>query len=398
MRNALWIIFIVTAAVLAAMFAELNHSHVTLYYAPYRVDMALNLVLLGLFLSFFLVYGILRVLFGLINMPARAALYRRTLRMQRAQVSLQDSIFHLLSGRFARAERSAKSAQMWHGFKEPAALMAARAAHEMHEYKRRDAWLAQVNSNDGLQAKAAALAEMQVEAREADAALQTIAQLQNQGARHIHLRRIALRAHQQLQNWAEVLPLVRSLEKRQALHPVVAAQLKQTACEKRLESQSQDAPALLAFWQSLTSTEKRMPRVAEKAARILIRLGRAADAQKIVEDALKTQWEPSLVRCYGECVDIPGKSSAIPLIQHVETWLKQKPNDADLHYALGCLCRHQKLWGKAQGSFEASLCYSNAPNAQSLSHLALAQLAEKLERPDEAQHHFRQAALLSLTQ
>ena len=57
--------------------------------------------------------------------------------------------------------------------------------------------------------------------------------------------------------------------------------------------------------------------------------------------------------------------------------------------ALGRLCRMQKLWGKAQSYFEASLAVRETRGA----HIELAQLFDLLERGDDANRHYRAAAL-----
>ncbi|WP_258096488.1 hypothetical protein, partial [Klebsiella pneumoniae] len=100
------------------------------------------------------------------------------------------------------------------------------------------------------------MAELLVDARDPEGALETIAQLQEKGGRQIHVQRIALRAHQHLKNWSEVLRLARTLEKRNALHPVLALRLKQMAVEAMLEERRHDAESLYHFWRSLSADER----------------------------------------------------------------------------------------------------------------------------------------------
>jgi HemY protein len=65
-----------------------------------------------------------------------------------------------------------------------------------------------------------------------------------------------------------------------------------------------------------------------------------------------------------------------------------------LLHTLGRLCEQQRLWGKSQSYFEAALSVRETAET----HLALAQLLERLDRTDAAQPHYRAAALLSHTQ
>ncbi|QOT75643.1 heme biosynthesis protein HemY [Cupriavidus basilensis] len=395
MRLLFWVAILFGGAVGLALFTQFNQSNLVLFYPPYRVELSLNLALALLLLAFFVVWTILSTARHLSEMPARAAAYRERSRMNRAQAALRESIENLFAGRFARAERTAREAQAWPEQAQTAALIGARAAHRMQETERRDAWMAQVTDPEREQARLVSMAELLVDARDAEGALETIAQLQAQGARQIHVQRIALRAHQHLKNWTEVLRLARSLEKRNALHPVLALRLKQLACEALLEERRHDVQGLQDFWRSLSTDERRAARIAEPAARYFAALGRQDEARKIVEDALKVNWDSRLVLRYAECAE-PGR--ALPQIQQAEKWLTQHPADADLYFTLGVLCLGEKLWGKAQSSFERALKYADADLQRRLrvrAHLALAKMFEETERPEEAQRHYRESAILA---
>ncbi|WP_438877051.1 hypothetical protein, partial [Bacillus cereus group sp. BC42] len=79
-------------------------------------------------------------------------------------------------------------------------------------------------------ARLLAAADMRADARDADGALAALADLQA-GGKRIHAQQVALRAQQQLKNWAEVLKLAKALEKREALHRAAAVRLRQQAAE-----------------------------------------------------------------------------------------------------------------------------------------------------------------------
>ena len=395
MRLLFWVAILFGGAVGLALFTQFNQSNVVLFYPPYRVELSLNLALALLLLLFFIAWTVLSAIRHLSEMPRRAAAYRERNRMLKAQAALREAIENLFAGRFARAERTPRDAQVWPEQAQTAALIGARAAHQMQEADRRDGWLAQVTAPEREQARLVSLAEMLVDARDADGALETIAQLQAQGGRQINVQRIALRAHQHLKNWSEVLRLARSLEKRNALHPVLALRLKQLACEAMLEERRHDADALQDFWRSLSNDERRAARIAEPAARYFSALGRQQEARRIVEDALKVNWDSRLVLRYADCAE-PGQ--ALPQIQQAEKWLAQHPNDAELHFTLGVLCLGEQLWGKAQSNFERALKYATSEEQRRLrvrAHLALARLFEQTERPEDAQRHYRESALLA---
>ncbi|MCS6766042.1 MAG: heme biosynthesis protein HemY [Candidatus Protistobacter heckmanni] len=396
MRSLFWVVLLFALAVALALFAQFNQSNVVLFYPPYRIDVSLNLFLLVLLAVFALLYVLIRTASAMWTLPAKAVAYRRGLRMQRAVTALREAISSLSAGRFARAEKLAREAQSWDELSDTAALLAARAAHNMQELARRDEWLEQIHDPDMTQAKLVAKAGMQAESRDAAGALETIEQLQSQGMRQIQVQRIALHAHQQLQNWAEVLRLARMLEKRNALHPVAAGRLKQQACERLLDERKHDADALILFWRSLSAPERTGAANADQAARLLIALNKPVIARTILEQALEENWDERLVLRYASC-----HGEGLPpltLITQVENWLHGRSGDPALHFALGRLCQAQQLWGKAQVSLQACLNYARDAGQRRLrlrAHLALAELNDELDRAEQANHHYREAAKLA---
>ena len=60
---------------------------------------------------------------------------------------------------------------------------------------------------------------------------------------------------------------------------------------------------------------------------------------------------------------------------------------------LGRLCVRQQLWAKAQSYLEAAMSIEDTPAVR----LALASLAEQLDRQGEADRHYRAAAQLSVS-
>jgi HemY protein len=342
--------------------------------------------------AFLLLYAILRFVRNIVTMPRRVAAYRARTRKEKAHSALRDAVGNLYAGRFSRAEKAARDSLADESNKGAAGLIAATAAHRLHEYARRDEWLTQVEDPDLMEARLLATADMRADGRDADGALAALTEMRSQGGRRIHAQQIALRAQQQLKNWGEVLKLVKTLEKREALHPAVAVRLRQLAAENLLRDRRHNADALLELWQSLSTVERHSPRLADCAAELLIALNRQNDARKIVEEALAQNWDARLLRRYPDTAG----SDALPLIQKAEAWRKERPDDGDLLFALGRLCLKQQLWGKAQSFLEAAVKSADATDNEPLkirSHRALARLHEQLGDAEKAAGHYRESAL-----
>jgi len=105
-------------------------------------------------------------------------------------------------------------------------------------------------------------AEMWTEQRENDAALGAIDRLQGAGARHIHATRIALNANLQSGRWDDALKAVRLLEKRNALHPVLARKLKHSIYRELMLAERGDTAGLEALWRRLPEADRAMPEIA----------------------------------------------------------------------------------------------------------------------------------------
>jgi HemY protein len=303
-----------------------------------------------------------------------------------------------LEGRFVRAEKEAEHA--WRGGNAPglAALIAARAAHELRETERRDRWFERASAAGGDALQNALLvtrAELALEERDFPTARRALTELHEGGPRHIATLRMLMRAERGMANWDEVLRLSSMLAKRDAIAPSVAEEFRVHATIELLARASSDAGAFEARWRSVASRDQLQPRVAAAAARYATALGKSVLAREIVERALEAEWSPALVALYGELP--PGlreperAAEARTRIERAERWLLERSSDAPLLATLGRLCIQADLWGKARNFLEASVSFGESRSA----HLELARLGERLGLGDKAQQHYRRAAEIS---
>lgn len=392
LRALIWLALLFVLATALAIVGRIDDGHVLIVVADQRIDFPLNLLIAGIVLGFIVLYALLRFARNLWTMPGRVSAYRQRARMAKGHAALRESIGHLFAGRFPRAEKAARDAGLLPENLNAAGVIGATAAHRMHEFARRDEWLATVTAADWQDARLTARADMCAEARDPDGALAALSEMQAQGSRRIYAQQIALRAHQQLKHWGEVLKLVKTLEKREAIHTAVAVRLRQLAGENLLRDCRHNPDALLECWNNLPATEKTSPRLAELAAGLLVDLQRYAPARRIVEEALEHNWDPRLLRRYADCAG----SEPLALIQRAEAWRRDHSEDPDLLFALGRLCLQQQLWGKSQAFLESALKLLDASADKVLSarlHRTLAQLHEELGNHEQASQHYRASAL-----
>ena len=397
MRLLLWLVALMAAAIGIAVTARFNPGNVVFFYPPHRIDVSLNFFMVLLVVLFIVMYGLLRALRATVAMPARVAAYRQRKRERDGNKGLRDALKALFEGRFGHAEKAALRAAELPENAGLAALIGARAAHRMRQAARRDHWLAGiVNDNAMKTARLMTMTELLVDEHKPEAALEAVAELNASGTRHIHALQWSMKAHQQAGNWPEVLRLVRSLDKHKALHPALSARLRELAYESLLSDSSHDAESIMRVWSTIPTADRVKPYVAARAAAALNARGLHDEARASAEEALRVEWDDRVVRAYRDSAAQAGTPALLAQIEHCETWIKQRPTDAELALTLGSLCLKQKLWGKAQRYLEQALSDASEARMVREAHLKLAQMHEALGQHEEANAHFRQCALASI--
>jgi HemY protein len=345
-------------------------------------------------LSFWFLYVLLQALDFAKQMPKRVASYRQEKREREGTQALRDSLKALFEGRFGHAEKAAVRASDSPSNAGLSALIAARAAQRMQQAERRDMWLNKIEDDNTLKtARLMTTLELLVDDHENDAAIAAVKSLNANGTRHIHALRLALKANQQAQNWPEVLRLVRSLDKHNALHPALSRRLRELAYQDMLSDSTHDAESIRLVWANIPMDDRVKPFVVSQAAPAFHKRGLQDEARSIVEKALTVEWDDRLIRAYRNSAAAEGTPALLAQIEHCESWLQQRPTDPELALTLGVLCFKQKLWGKAQHHLEQALSDAMDTGVLREAHLILAQLHEALGQATEAATHYRQCAL-----
>lgn len=393
MKYLIWTLLLFAAAV-ALVTAAHNPAYVLVVYPPYRIELSLTLFVVLLLLGFIFGYGLVRLGLAAMHLPE----YVRKFRIERAQAKgrkLQEVALNaFFEGRYAAAERASAQAMELGDDSALHPIIAARSAHELHEFEKRDAYLAAAEGKSvgDTTMRLMAATKFKLDQRDPQAALNALKELRDSGVKgHVGALSLELKARQQAGDWNEVLRVLDQLEKRSAIDVTVAAQIRQQAWLEKLRQQ-EDLEGLVACLKEIPADFKRRGKVAATAARALIQHGGSELAQHLLADSLNAQWDSELVALYGDCHPAEKQASGevMKQIEQAEKWLNQHRDDAGLLLALGKLCLHQGLWGKAKSYLDASL--SIAPGAAA--HNALGLLAERLGNAEEAARHYQRAAAL----
>lgn len=388
MKYLLWILLLFAAAVALATAAR-NPAYVLMVYPPYRIELSLTLFVLLYLLALIIGYGLLRLTFAAVQLPSYVRKYRLERAMGKSHKLLDDALRAFFEGRYAAAERASAQAMELGDTSALHPIIAARAAHELREFDKRDAYLAEAKTKTIGEntMRLIAKTEFQLGQKQPQSALNSLKELSDSGIRkHVGALNLELKAQLQARNWDALLGVISQLEKRDAIDMTAADQLRQQAWLEKLRGQIQDAAALQALWKSIPGEFKQRSKIAAAAAQAFNKLGDCHSAQQLLSDILNKQWNSELVAVYGDCQ----AGDVVAQIEQAEKWLDLHKQDAGLLLALGKLCLHQKLWGKAKNYLDASLSLEPSHAA----YTALGQLAEKMGKHDEAFKHYQLAKTL----
>jgi HemY protein len=387
MRALFWILS--AAAIIVALLAlRSSAGYVQIVWPPHRVELSLPLTFALLLGGFVLAYFALRLIGTMLAMPRRVREYRRSRRLRKGNEALIEAVHEFFSGRFARAEKAAKSAIELKVQPGLSAVLAARAADELRAPERRDAYLHQSAAHlaSGDVMKSVTEADVLLNDRRAGDALKVLDMLPQ---KHTAGLRLELRALQQTDAWDKSLAVIDQLEKRKVYDAGQAADLRAQALAEHIRRHAADLTKLDEAWNLVPRALRQDARVVRAAAEGYIALSACDRAAELIERGVEQNWDSDLVALYGDCT----VADAAKKIERAERWLTAHPQDASLLCALGRLCTQQSLWGKAHSYLDASL--SAEPTLEA--HLAAAQLHEKLGDAAAAQKHYRAGLDLALT-
>ena len=377
MRYLAWILGLFAAAV-ALTFAAHNPGYVLLVYPPYRIELSLTLFVVLSLLTFVSGYGMVRLMVGVLRMPAYVRKFRSERAQAKARKSLDEELGAFFEGRYADSEKAANRAMESGDRSALHTIIAARSAHELREFKKRDAYLsaAEGKSIGDTSMRLMTTGKFLLDQRDPRGALAALQELRDKGVKdHLGALSLELKAHQQAGNWDEVLNVLYQLEKRDGIDETMASQFRQQAWLGKIRQQK-DLKGLTACLKNMPAEFKLRSRIAATAARALNQHGGGSLAQQLLADSLNAQWDSELVALYGDCLS----DDVVAQIEQAEKWLALHSQDAGLLLALGKLCLHQRLWGKAQSYLDAS----NSITPSHAAYTALGQLAERLGKSDEA--------------
>ena len=410
MRWSLWLLARFGIAVAVALGLSMQAGTVTLFVPPYRLDMSLNLVVIGLLSSFVLLYAALRGLFSMFELPVQARRWRAQQRERSAQQSLLNAMLLWMTGRFLRSRKAAlqglsqvdsllDSGESPHQMsltlmRSLLHLLAAESAHALRDQAARELHFQQVLVHDEgrrvsqtLELRDAAYlnaARWALNDRDSQKAQQWLAQLPQGTVRRTMALRLRLKADRMSLQHLPALDTARLLAKHGAFSASAAASLVRGLAMACLDD-CHDSSQLQTSWKLLQAEERAMPELALHAAQCLLKV--QGDPQIALQwllpvwQALINNSETQLPVQRQRMVQV--LSSALHAVEPDSEWLARieqarlaNPRSLELQYLSGMVCLRHGLWGKAQQMLEQVAPRLSGGELQRQAWRALAELAE----------------------
>ena len=410
MRWSLWLLALFGVAVATALGLSLQSGTVTVFVAPYRVDLSLNLVVIGLLIGFVLCYAALRGVLGFMELPAQARRWRSQQRERAAQQGLLHAIVMWMAGRFLRSRKAALQAlaqveqlllhgdtphqPAWRLMRSLLHLLAAESAHALRDQTARDGHFQQALNHDAgvrvdqrLELRDAAYlnaTRWSLHDRDSQQAQQFLSQLPLGVSRRTVALRLRLKADRLGQQHLPALDTARLLAKHGAFSASAARSLLRGLAIACLD-ECHDSSQLQSSWALLQPDERSMADIALHAAQRLLAL--RGDPQLALkwltpvwqqmanaDDSLASTQRQKLVQVLSDALHEMEPDSE--WLARVEQARLVNPRSLELQYLSGMVCVRHGLWGKAQQMLEQVAPRLTSPMLQRQAWRALAELAE----------------------
>jgi HemY protein len=382
MRAVIWFVLLFAVAVVAASSLGSNDGLVTFYWGTQRLDLSLNLFLILLVGTCFVLVTVINAVNALVGLPRRAREWRVARRDRSAQAALREALAQYFGGRYSRAQRAAQRALTIQGdtpelqqdneFTVLGHLLAAGSAHRLQDRAGRDAALQRALELAGRSSAARSAeegarllaAEWALDDRDATRALEQLAGLPMGVARRTHALRLRLQATRLGRQPQEALKTARLLAKHQGFSKVAAQGLLRSLAFESLET-ARDVDQLERTWSAFDAMDRRDPYVAARAALRAAGFG-AGDTAR---GWLRPFWErfaelapeerAVLALALAKAVDGLGAE----WLPRLEAAAQAHPREGAIAYAVGIALAERQLWGKARRLLEEAAASDSVPEA-----------------------------------
>jgi len=427
MRAALWLISLFAVAVASALLASNNVGTVSIFWTPYRLDVSLNLVLLGLVLILLTLHWAQRALTALFELPRQAKRWRMLQKERAAHVALLDGMAQFMEGRFLRARKSAESVLVREksladsgevlehasALRSVAHILAAESAHALQDKAARqlhlDFALKEPASGSALLRQSLVegamlrAARWSLDDRDAAESLLWLDRLPQGVSRRTLAMRLRLKAARLAGEPSQALDTALLLIKHRAFTSEASASMVRSLVFE-LIAKTHELGQMQRLWARLGDAQRQSPDLAIQAAQhwlflkgdpMVARSWLKPIWSRLLQEPLKISQaqELKLIQCLDSSFTGKDIQDEKDWLMSIETSQKANPRSALLQFLAGRLCQKRQLWGKAQVLLSQAAPSLQDPLVRRQAWRALAELAEQREDLPAALQALKKAAM-----
>lgn len=365
-------LIVIVTMILGAVFAQFvlgDPGYVVINFRSHILEMSVPM----LFILFIVAGMTIWLAWFLIRAPRKLGEAAGRMRSGRSGQKLTAGMIQIAEGNFAKGEKLLARAASGSDAPLFNYLQAARAAHLQGQDERRDEWLKLAYEQTPEAANAVLLtqAELQLDREQYEQALATLRRLDDNSKDHSYAIALLGRLYYRLEDWENLAQILPRLKKHGRIdQETIDNWTTRVYVENLRRAKSGDAVA--TEWGAIPKKLKSDVALLEAYYNALMRTDMHAKAEKDLVAALKQDWRAPLVKLYG-LVEGPDASKQL---KRAESWLTERPEDAELLLTTARLCLRTELWGKARSYLETVLAIRPTPDAYQVYGSLLNQLGE----------------------
>ena len=376
----------------AVLLVRDDPGFVMLRYRGWSAQTTLAFALAALIVVMVALYYLVRLLRGLWRMPAAVQRQSRNRRYAKSRRQLNQGLIDLAEGRFEQAETHLMRMVEYSESPLVHYLAAARAAQLQGKHDARDNYLkaAHEANPDAELAIGVTQAELQLAHHQTEQALATLTHLHGIAPRHDYVTMLLARAYFELEDWTALVDILPDVRRKKLLEPKRLREMELAGYSGVLGRAATSQSSFERAWSDMPKNLRSDPAMMRYYLDMMARQRwYSHGAEQMLLKSLDNQWDDALIEVYGRFQ----AKDANAQLAHAEKWLDDFGHNEHLLLALGRISMRARLWGKAQGYFEASIGARATPAAC----LALAELFEQqLQQPDKAAAYYQRGLKISL--
>jgi HemY protein len=369
MKFAFIVVVTMIVGAVAAHFLIGDPGFVIISFRGHIFEMSVPILVLIFFVTGFSLW----LLWFIIRAPRKLGEAAGRLRAGRSGQKLTMGMIQIAEGNFARGEKLLARAAAGSDAPLFNYLQAARAAHLQGQDERRDEWLKLAYEQTPEAANAVLLtqAELQLDREQFEQALATLRRLDENSKDHSYAIALLGRLYYRLEDWTQLAQILPRVKKHGRIDQETIDKWTSRVYVENL-ARAETGDKVVAEWAAVAKRLKGDIALLGAYYTALMRTDMHQKAEKDLVAALKQEWRAPLVRLYG-LVESPDTSKQL---KTAESWLAQRPDDADLLLTAARLCLRAELWGKARSYLETVLALRPTPDAYQVYGSLLNQLGE----------------------